>query len=297
MTSSHDDDGTPAGAGVPPLTPVPPVPAIPLNDGTTIPQLGFGVYKIDDSGAQTAVRHALDAGYRMVDTARLYGNETGVGRGVRASGLPRAEVYVTTKVWNDDQGYDATRRAFDASAARLDLGDPDLYLIHWPYPGQDLYVDTWRALVELREERRVRSIGVSNFQPAHLRRLVEETGTRPVLNQVELHPYLQQPELRAFHAAHGIVTQAWSPLGRGSGVLDDPVLVEIAAEHHVSTAQVVLRWHLDLGTVVIPKSATPARIRANIDVFDLTLDEDDHARIAGLDRGERIGPAPDVFGA
>lgn len=292
MTAPHDSTAAPSGSLA-----APPVPSVQLSDGTSIPQLGFGVFKVDDARAETAVGHALAAGYRLVDTAKLYGNEAGVGRAVRASGLPREDVYVTTKVWNDDQGYDATRRAFDASAARLDLGALDLYLIHWPYPGQDLYVDTWRALVALRDEGRVRSIGVSNFQPAHLRRIVDETGVGPVVNQVELHPYLQQPQLRAFHAEVGVVTQAWSPLGRDTGVLDDPVLVDIAARHGVSPAQVVLRWHLDLGTVVIPKSVTPARIRANLDVFGFALDEDDHARIAGLDRGERIGPDPDAFGA
>lgn len=280
-----------------PVPPVPPVPSVPLLDGTTIPQLGFGVFKVDDDGAEAAVSHALDAGYRLIDTAKLYGNEAGVGRAVRASGLAREEVYVTTKLWNDDQGRERTLAAFEASVGRLDLGVPDLYLIHWPFPGQDLYAETWRTLVELRDAGRVRSVGVSNFTPAHLRRVIDDSGTVPVLNQVELHPYLQQRELRAFHAEHGIVTEAWSPLGRDTGLLDDPVIVDVARAHGVTPAQAVLRWHLELGTVVIPKSVTPERIRANIDVFGFALTAEDHERIAGLDRGGRIGPDPDLLGA
>jgi 2,5-diketo-D-gluconate reductase A len=274
-----------------------PVPAVPLRDGTSIPQVGFGVFEVDDAGAEAAVGHALAAGYRMIDTAKLYGNEAGVGRAVRASGLPREDVYVTTKLWNDDQGRERTLAAFEASVARLDLGVPDLYLIHWPFPGQDLYVETWRTLVELRDAGRVRSVGVSNFTRAHLRRVVDDSGEVPVLNQVELHPYLQQRELRAFHAEHGIVTEAWSPLGRDTGLLDDPVIVDVARAHGVTPAQAVLRWHLELGTVVIPKSVTPERIRANLDVLGFSLTAEDHERIAGLDRGGRIGPDPDVLGA
>lgn len=251
---------------------------------------------MDDDIAERVVGEALTAGYRMIDTARIYGNEAGVGRAVQASGLPREEVYITTKLWNDDQGRDRALAAFDASVARLG-GAPDLYLIHWPMPGQDLYAETWRTLVELRDAGRVRSVGVSNFTRENLTRVIDDSGQTPVLNQVELHPYLQQPELRAFHAEHGIATEAWSPLGRGTGVLDDPVLVDIARVHRVTPAQVVLRWHLDLGTVVIPKSVTPERIRANLDVFGLTLTAEDHQRIAGLDRGQRIGPDPAVLGA
>jgi 2,5-diketo-D-gluconate reductase A len=273
------------------------IPDLPLLDGTTIPQLGFGVFQVDDDGAEAAVGHALDAGYRLIDTAKLYGNEAGVGRAVRASGLAREDVYVTTKLWNDDQGRDRALAAFEASVARLDLGVPDLYLIHWPFPGQDLYAETWRTLVELQDAGRVRSVGVSNFRPAHLERIIDDSGAVPVVNQVELHPYHQQREVRAVHAEHGIVTEAWSPLGRDLGVLDDPVLVAIAAAHGVSPAQVVLRWHLDLGIVAIPKSVTPARIRANLDVHGFALTEEDHARIAGLDGTGRIGPDPDRFGA
>ena len=273
------------------------VPDVDLIDGTTIPQLGFGVFKVDDDTAERAVSVALETGYRLIDTAKLYGNEAGVGRAVRASGLPREEVYVTTKVWNDDQGYDATMRAFEASAQRLDLGVVDLYLIHWPFPGQDLYLDTWRALVHLKEQGALRSIGVSNFVPAHLEHIIGETGVVPVLNQVELHPRLQQPELREFHRTTGIATEAWSPLGRDSGLLDDPVVQGVASRLGVSPAQAVLRWHLELGNVVIPKSVTPERIAENFDVFGFTLDEADHRALAGMDRGARIGPDPVEFGA
>ncbi len=278
------------------MTPTP-VPSVPLLDGHVIPQVGLGVYQVDDAGAEAAVGHALEAGYRMVDTAKLYGNEAGVGRAVRASGLARDDVFVTTKLWNDDQGRDRTLAAFEASVDRLGLGAPDLYLIHWPFPGQDLYAETWRTLVELRDAGRVRSVGVSNFTPAHLRRVVDDSGVVPVVNQVELHPYLQQRELRAVHADLGVVTQAWSPLARGTGLLEDPVIVDVARAHGVTPAQAVLRWHLDLGTVVIPKSVTPERIRANLDVFGFALTAEDHERIAGLDRGGRIGPDPDVLGA
>ncbi len=274
-----------------------PVPGVELRDGTTIPQVGFGVYQVDDPGAEAAVGHAIDAGYRLIDTAKLYGNEVGVGRAVRASGVPRDDLYVTTKLWNDDQGHDRALAAFEASVERLDLGAPDLYLIHWPLPGKDRYVETWRTLVELRDAGRVRSVGVSNFRPAHLARVIDESGEVPVLNQVELHPYFQQRELRAFHAQHGIVTEAWSPLGRDLGLLDDPVIVDVAAAHGITPAQAVLRWHLDLGIVVIPKSVTPERIRANLDVLGFTLTEEDHERIAALDGKGRIGPDPDVLGA
>ncbi len=273
------------------------VPDVTLLDGTSIPQLGFGVFKVDDDTAETAVAHALAAGYRLIDTAKLYGNEAGVGRAVRASGLPREDVYVTTKVWNEDHGRERTLRAFDASVERLGLGVPDLFLIHWPIPGQDLYSETWSTLVELRDAGRVRSVGVSNFQPAHLARIIADSGVTPVVNQVELHPYLQQRALREVHAELGIATEAWSPLGRDTGLLDDPVLVAIAARHGVTPAQVVLRWHLDIGNIVIPKSVTPSRIQANLDVFDFALTEEDLEEIAGLDRGARIGPDPDVLGA
>ena len=264
---------------------------LPLLDGTSIPALGLGVYKVDDTTARNSVTTALEAGYRLVDTASFYRNERGVGRALKDSGVPRGDVYVTTKLWNDAHGRGKTRRALKDSAKRLNTA-PDLYLIHWPCPARGLYAETWRALVELRDEERVRSIGVSNFQRHHLETILEDSGVVPVLNQIELHPYLQQRELRAFHAERGIVTQAWSPLGRGA-VLADETIVAIAAEHGVSPAQVILRWHLDLGVAVIPKSVTPDRIRANLQVDGFALTPDDHDRIAALDRGGRVGSHPD----
>ncbi|MFF7813255.1 aldo/keto reductase [Streptomyces sp. NPDC007945] len=270
----------------------PTVPTVKLNNGVEIPQLGFGVFQVADEATTAAVTAALDAGYRSVDTAAVYGNEAGVGRALAASGIPREELFVTTKLWNADQGYDATLRAFDASLAKLGLDYVDLYLIHWPTPARDLYRDSWRALERLAEEGRVRAAGVSNFQPEHLRRLLEDATLTPVVNQIELHPALQQSELRAFHGEHGIATEAWSPLAQGA-VLDDPAITAIAAAHGKSPAQVVIRWHLQLGNVVIPKSVTPARIRANLDVFDFVLTDAEMTAIAGLDRGLRTGPHPD----
>lgn len=272
----------------------PAAPAVVLADGTSIPRLGLGVWQIPDDDAAAAVRTALASGYRGVDTAAIYGNEAGVGRGVRESGLPREEVHVTTKVWNSAQGYDSTIAACRASLARLGMDYVDLYLIHWPVPSKDRYVATWRALLALREEGLARSVGVSNFTAAHVRRLIDETGVTPVVNQVELHPRFQQAELRAFHAEHGIVTEAWSPLAQG-GLLSDPVVCGIAARLGVSAARVILRWHVQIGNVVIPKSVTPSRIAENIDVFSFELTEADMTAIAGLDAGERIGPDPDTF--
>ncbi|RAY16699.1 aldo/keto reductase [Actinomadura craniellae] len=270
------------------------VPNVTLNNEVTMPQLGFGVWLMDDAEAAESVVTALRAGYRSVDTAMIYRNEEGTGRALRASGVPRAEVFVTTKVWNTDQGHDPALRAFDASMARLGLDVLDLYLIHWPAPAQDRYVETWRALERLHADGRVRAIGVSNFTVAHLRRLLDETGVVPAVNQIELHPYLAQAELRAFHAEHGIVTEAWAPLGQGKSLLDDPVLRRIGAAHGRSPAQVVLRWHLRLGNVVIPKSVTPSRIAENIDVFDFELTDAEMAEIGALDEGRRLGPDPEV---
>jgi 2,5-diketo-D-gluconate reductase A len=267
-----------------------------FNNGVEIPQVGFGVFKVPAAETKAAVASALEVGYRHIDTAKLYDNEAAVGDAIAESGIARDDLFVTTKVWNDDQGRDATLRAFDASMQRLGLDRLDLYLIHWPYPGQDLYVETWKTLEELYADRRVSSIGVSNFQPAHLQRLLDETETVPAINQVELHPWLQQRELRDFHAEHGIVTEAWSPISRGAR-LADPVIVRLADKHKTSPAQVILRWHLDVGNVIIPKSVNPDRMAANIDLFDIRLDEEDHAAIAGLDDGTRIGPSPDEFGA
>ncbi|MFE8936005.1 aldo/keto reductase [Streptomyces sp. NPDC000963] len=273
---------------------LPHVPSVALNDGTEIPQIGFGVFQVPDGETTTAVAHALDAGYRSVDTAAVYGNEAGVGRALAASGIARDELYVTTKLWNADQGYDATLRAFDDSLAELGLDHVDLYLIHWPAPARDLYVDTWRAIGTLVADGRVRTAGVSNFTPAHLERLLDSSDLVPAVNQIELHPGLQQRELRALHAAHGIATEAWSPLAQGA-VLADPVITGIADRHGKSPAQVVLRWHLQLGNVVIPKSVTPARIRENLDVLDFALSSEEMEAVAGLDRGLRTGPDPDTL--
>ncbi|MFH8837016.1 aldo/keto reductase [Streptomyces sp. NPDC017868] len=270
----------------------PRIPTVKLNNGVEIPQLGFGVFQVPDDETTAAVSAALEAGYRSIDTAAIYGNEAGVGRALAASGLPREELFVTTKLWNADQGYDAALRAFDAGLAKLGLDYVDLYLIHWPTPARDLYRDSWRALERLAEEGRIRAAGVSNFQPEHLRRLMDGAALTPAVNQIELHPALQQSELRAFHGEHGIATEAWSPLAQGA-VLDDPAIVAIAAARGKSPAQVVIRWHLQLGNVVIPKSVTPARIRANFDVFDFVLSDEEMAAIGGLDRGLRTGPHPD----
>ncbi|GHF82939.1 aldo/keto reductase [Streptomyces thermodiastaticus] len=270
------------------------IPTVRLNNGVEIPQLGFGVFQVPDDQTTDAVTAALEAGYRSIDTAAVYGNETGVGRALSASGLPREELFVTTKLWNTDQGYDATLKAFDASLSKLGLDYVDLYLIHWPTPARDLYRESWKAIAKLAEEGRIKAAGVSNFQPAHLRRLLQDSDLVPAVNQVELHPGLQQKELRGVHAELGIATEAWSPLAQGA-VLKDEAITAIAERHGKSPAQVVLRWHLQLGNIVIPKSVTPARIRENIDVFDFTLSDDETAAIAALDRGMRTGPDPDTF--
>ena len=270
------------------------IPDLLLNNGIEIPQLGFGVYKIPPEDTKGAVLTAFDAGYRHVDTAALYRNEAGVGQAVRESGLMRDDVFVTTKVWNDDQGYDETLRAFDASMERLGLEVLDLYLIHWPMPGRDLFPATWQAMEQLYKDGRIRAIGVSNFQPTHLRRLLDRSDVVPVVNQVELHPYLQQEEVRRTHEELGIITQAWGPLARGGDLLTDPVVLRLADKHARSAAQVVLRWHVQLGNIVIPKSVTPERIRENAAIFDFALDDDDMSAIAGLDRGHRTGADPDT---
>jgi 2,5-diketo-D-gluconate reductase A len=267
---------------------------IALGAGVEIPQLGFGVFQVPARDTAEVVAHALGAGYRHIDTAAAYGNEAGVGEAVRASGLARDEVFVTTKCWNSDQGYDHARRALDASLERLGMDQVDLYLIHWPAPALDRYVDTWRALVDARDEGLARAIGVSNFQADHLERVIDDTGVTPSVNQVELHPRLTQSELRRTHERLGVVTEAWSPLAKGE-VLDDPVVTEIARAHSKTPGQVVIRWHLQLGNVVIPKSVTPSRIAENFDVFDFELDADELAAIEGLDRGDRTGPDPDTF--
>jgi 2,5-diketo-D-gluconate reductase A len=273
------------------------VPTIELNNGVTVPQLGFGVFLVPPGETRASVATALEAGYRHVDTAKVYENEAEVGAAIAQSGIARDELFVTTKLWNADQGRDATLRAIDGSLERLGLDHVDLYLIHWPVPSADRFVETWKALEEIAADGRARAIGVSNFQPAHLDRLAAETGTVPAVNQVELHPHLAQTALREYHAAHGIVTEAWSPLARGGDVLTDATVGRIAAAHGRTPAQVVLRWHLQLGNVVIPKSVTPSRIAENIAVFDFRLSDDEVAAISALDAGTRIGPDPDLFAA
>ncbi|MGH9078193.1 MAG: aldo/keto reductase [Acidimicrobiales bacterium] len=277
--------------------PRPAAPSIALNNGTEIPQLGLGVFQIPPDQVVRTVLTAIAAGYRLVDTAAAYGNEEGVGRAITSSGVPRHELYVTTKLWNSDHGYDRALRAFDRSLARLGLDHVDLYLIHWPLPGRDDYLETWKALERIASEGRARAIGVSNFSQAHLDRLRAETEVVPVLNQIELHPRLSQASLRRYHDDHGIRTQAWSPLGQGKGLLGDPVLGGLAVARRRSAAQVVLRWHVQLGNLAIPKSVTPERIRSNLDVFDFALTDADMATLATLDRGQRVGPDPEAFDA
>jgi 2,5-diketo-D-gluconate reductase A len=278
------------------MTQVTQIPTVRLNDGHEIPQLGYGVFQVPPEDAERVTTLALEAGYRHIDTAAAYNNEEGVGRAIRASGLPRGEVYITTKLWNDNQGRATAPRVLDASLRRLGLDYVDLYLIHWPSPRQGLYVETWQSFEELRDAGRTRSIGVSNFTIEHLDRLARETSTTPAVNQVELHPRFQQTELRAYHREHGIVTEAWSPLGQGGEILEDPTIGAIANNHGKTPAQVILRWHLQIGNVTFPKSVTPQRIRENIDVFDLELTDEEVEQIDELDRGERLGPDPERFG-
>lgn len=273
------------------------VPSVTLNNGVRMPQLGFGVWQVPDDEAAAAVGTALEAGYRSIDTAAIYGNEEGTGRAVAASGIAREDLFVTTKVWNSEHGLDSTLKAFDASLDKLGLDYVDLYLIHWPVPSNDAYVDTYRALEQIHAEGRAKAIGVSNFLPEHLERLIGETSVVPAVNQIELHPQLAQQESRETHARHGIATEAWSPLGSGKGLLEVPAIVAIGRKHGRTPAQVVLRWHLQLGNVVIPKSVTPSRIQENIDVFGFELDAEDLAAIAALDENRRLGPNPAEFGA
>lgn len=270
-------------------------PVLDQNDGLQIPQIGFGIYGPDNDGAADAVATALATGYRSIDTAAFYLNEAGVGEGIRRSGIPREDVHVTTKVWGDDHGYDEALAAFDRSLGALRLEYVDLYLIHWPLPAKDRYVETWRALEKILRDGRAKSIGVSNFQPHHLERLFAETGVRPVVNQVELHPGFQNDAVRDFNTRHGVLTQAWSPLGRGR-VFENAALLNIAQKYSRSVAQIVIRWHVELGNVVIPKSVTPARMKENLDVFDFELDEQDHAVIRSVETGTRTGDDPDLFG-
>ncbi|MGW9614022.1 aldo/keto reductase [Streptomyces diastaticus] len=271
------------------------VPPIILNNGVQMPQLGFGVWQVPDDEPFTAVGAALEAGYRSIDTAAAYGNEEGTGKAIARSGIPREELFVTTKLWNSDHGYDAALRAFDTSLEKLGLDHVDLYLIHWPLPAKDTAVDTYKALEKIYSEGRARAVGVSNFLPEHLERLIDATSVIPAVNQIELHPHLQQRAAREYHDEQGITTEAWSPLGQGKGLLEVPAVVAIAQKHNVTPAQVVLRWHVQLGNVAIPKSVTPSRIKENIDVFSFELDTEDMAAIRALNEDRRLGPDPAEF--
>jgi 2,5-diketo-D-gluconate reductase A len=273
-------------------------PLVTLNDGNSMPEVGLGVWQTPPEDTERAVATALEAGYRHVDTAAGYFNEREVGKAVTASGLPREDVFVTTKLRNADQGYDSTLAAFDTSMTRLGFSGSaeylDLYLIHWPMPAKNLFVDTFQAFAHLRDQGRIRSIGVSNFEPEHLRILVDSTGIVPAVNQIELHPLLQQQELREVHAQLGIATEAWSPLGQGS-LLSNPTVTAVADAHGKTPAQVLIRWHIQLRNIVIPKSVTPERIVSNFDVFDFELTEQDMASISSLGDGTRLGPDPRTF--
>ncbi|MER6227354.1 aldo/keto reductase [Streptomyces sp. 900105755] len=268
------------------------IPAYTLNDGTAIPATGLGTWPMDDTQAEQAVRHGLELGYRLVDTAVNYRNESGVGRGVASSGVPREEVVVTTKLPGRHHGYEETLASFEESRRRLGLEYVDLYLIHWPNPRVGKYVDSWKAMIRLREDGLVRSIGVSNFTEEHLTRLEKETGVLPSVNQVELHPLFPQEGLRAFHADRGIVTESWSPLGRDVRLLDDPAVVAVAEAHGVTPAQAVLRWHVQLGALPIPKSADAGRQRANLDLFGFELDAAQMASVSERSH-RRLGGDPD----
>lgn len=271
------------------------IPSILLNDGYRIPQLGLGIWQVPDADAARVVGTAFEAGYRHVDGAAAYGNEEGLGRAIRASGLPRSELFITTKLRNPDQGHKQALRAIDVSLAKLGLDYIDLYLIHWPCPRHDRYVDSWKALIKARNAGKLRSIGVSNFRAQDIDRVVAATGVVPAVNQIELHPLLQQAELRAYGDAHHIVTESWSALAQGGELLAHPGLQAIARKHGKSVPQVILRWHMQLGLVAFPKSVTPARIAENAAIFDFALDDDDMARIAELDAGTRLGPDPADF--
>jgi 2,5-diketo-D-gluconate reductase A len=266
-----------------------------MNDGIEMPQIGLGVWQVENRDAPKVVKAAIEAGYRSIDTAAIYGNEDGVGAGIGAAGVPREQLFITTKLWNDRHGAKNTFKAFDDSLKKLRLDYVDLYLIHWPTPRANLYVETWKALAEIKQSGRARSVGVSNFKIPHLERLMGETGIIPSINQIELHPRFQQKAQREFHANHNIVTESWSPLGQGR-VMKDPLIAGIAARHGKTPAQVALRWHIQNGLVAIPKSVTPARIVENFQVFDFELTDDDMAKIGTLDNNRgRIGPDPDLF--
>jgi diketogulonate reductase-like aldo/keto reductase len=270
------------------------VPTVQLNNGVLIPQLGLGVWRAEDGDeVEQAIGAALKTGYRLLDTAAIYRNEAGVGRAIKASGVPREEIFITTKLWNSDQGYDAALKAFDVSLDKLGLDYLDLYLIHWPLPARNTVPDTWRALEKLLADKRVRAIGVCNFKPAHLENLLDTAVVVPAVNQIELHPKFQQHATREMCAKHGIRVESWSPLMQGGEVLNDPIITEIAQLHHKTPAQVVIRWHLQNDLIVIPKSVHAERIAENFNVFDFELSDEQIARINNMDVGKRIGPDPD----
>ncbi|OHV07561.1 aldo/keto reductase [Kushneria phosphatilytica] len=270
------------------------IPDIPLRDGYLIPQLGLGTWKIPSDQATETVRTAFEFGYRHIDTAAIYGNEAGVGRAIAETDLPREALFITTKLWNDQQGYDETLTAFDKSMTRLGLEYLDLYLIHWPCPERNRFVETWQAFIRLQQEGRIRSIGVSNFREMDIERLEQETGVMPVVNQIELHPLLPQSLLREFHQRRGIATEAWSPLAQGGELLDDERLAAMAVRHDKTPAQIILRWHIELGSIVFPKSVTPARLLENTAIFDFELDDDEMQLIDRLAQGRRLGEEPEM---
>jgi len=274
---------------------MPSAPLITLNDGVRIPQLGLGVWQLDDAQAYESSKAALAAGYRHIDTAMIYGNEAGVGRAVAESDLAREEIFITTKLWNADQGFDSTLRAFDASLKRLGLETLDLYLIHWAIPKKGAYRDTWKAFVRLQQEGRVRSIGVSNFNAEHLEHIIDDTGVVPSVNQIEIHPDFNQQALSQWCRDKGIVTESWSPLGQGGELLKLPLFAEIAQRHGKTPAHVILRWHVQNGHVVIPRSSNAQRIAANIDVFDFELSHQELEAIAQLKQTGRLGPDPETI--
>lgn len=274
---------------------MPNVPFLEMLDGRTIPQFGLGVFQTPPEQTAQAVRTAFDAGYRHIDTAAIYKNEEGVGQAIAQSGLPREDLFITTKLWNADQGYDSALSALDASLSRLGLKYVDLYLIHWPCPANGRFIDSWKALIQARDQGKAKSIGVSNFRIEDIEHIVAETGVMPAVNQIELHPLLQQSALRDYHQAHGILTESWSPIAQGGELLQNPVLKDIGKRHGKTAAQVILRWHIQLGLVVFPKSVTPARIKENIDIFDFKLSHQDMAAIAELDAGQRRRPDPATF--
>ncbi|WP_085016659.1 2,5-didehydrogluconate reductase DkgA [Cronobacter sakazakii] len=268
---------------------------IKLHDGNLMPQLGLGVWQATNEDVVTAIHKALEVGYRSIDTAAAYKNEQGVGDALKSAGVARDELFITTKLWNDDQK--SPREALEESLEKLQLDYVDLYLMHWPVPAIDRYVEAWKGMIELQQEGLIKSIGVCNFNVEHLQRIIDETGVTPVINQIELHPLLQQRQLHAWNATHKIQTESWSPLAQGGeGVFDQKIIRELADKYGKTPAQIVIRWHLDSGLVVIPKSVTPARIAENFNVWDFRLDKDELSEIAKLDQGKRLGPDPEQFG-